>query len=373
MHFKKYFALFYKNYRHLSIVIAENHKIMALHIPLPEFIQELKALLTDDLGAVLKILKELLPENTEKHDQLLILQKRLKDINKDKLSDILPETEYRQAINRISIDTLAMINALEESDFEPNNSAITNKKQPKQGSVLYQIPGRMTLQKPSICKIRVAIHEDALLDEIVLDGNVHVRPYVEVSDRMSAELLGIEDKVFTIKSLNSKEQSVRDSGYTQWLFYVTPLIVGEHQLIVRISLMDFDPNTEQYVPREVSVLETVTIINTPNVYTEDTPQKTAGGRFLVGRDELLVPGHGGFPVESRPSETAVTKPQLQIPNPPFNPQTSPAQPSPSVFKNSDNGYDLLPPKTKGRGNPIWWVIIAIVVITAGVGIYLLFR
>ncbi|MBK9491077.1 MAG: hypothetical protein IPO07_21505 [Haliscomenobacter sp.] len=76
----------------------------------------------------------------------------------------------------------------------------------------------MPLAKASICTIRVAIDEDAILEDIVIDSDVRLRERVEVSERMSAELLDIEGKVFDIAALSAKDQRyvprATPSGYS---------------------------------------------------------------------------------------------------------------------------------------------------------------
>jgi len=145
----------------------------------------------------------------------------------------------------------------------------------------------MPLQKASICTIRIAIDEDAILEDIIIDADVRLKEKVEVSERMSAELLDIEGRVFDILPLNAKNQKVRPTGYTQWLFRVTPLLEGEHQLLVKVSLLEFDQNTKEYVPRDVSVLETVTVVTaSQHSDEEEAPLKSVGQSFVMGPDAV---------------------------------------------------------------------------------------
>jgi formylglycine-generating enzyme required for sulfatase activity len=143
----------------------------------------------------------------------------------------------------------------------------------------------MALQKASICTIRIAIDEDAILEDIIIDGDVRLKEKVEVSERMSAELLDTSGQVFDILPLNAKDQKVRPKGYTEWLFRVTPLQEGKHQLLVKVSLLEFDQNTKEYVPRDVSVLETVTVVTaSQHSDEEEAPLKSAGQSFVMGPD-----------------------------------------------------------------------------------------
>ena len=54
------------------------------------------------------------------------------------------------------------------------------------GQVLYRVPHSMALGKASICTIRVAIDEDAILEDIIIDKDTRLKEKIEVSERMSA-------------------------------------------------------------------------------------------------------------------------------------------------------------------------------------------
>ncbi len=259
---------------------------MALAQSIPSLRKELQALVADNnLPAALTLCKELLPENAEKLNDILALQANLKQLNKELINGTIDQEKYGIRLARINQAFLEFVSALEETDFEiPSaKNANTPGKSTQHGSVLYRVPHSMPLAKASICTIRVAIDEDAILEDIVIDSDVRLRKQVEVSERMSAELLDIEGKVFDIAALSAKDQKVRPTGYTQWLFRVTPLLEGEHQLLVKVSLLEFDPNTKEYLPREVSVLETVTVVTaTQHSDAEEAPLKSTGQSFVMG-------------------------------------------------------------------------------------------
>ncbi len=246
----------------------------------------LNDLLVEDLAMALKALKELLPEEADKHSLVLALQARLQLLNKQRITGVVDPKEYGQGLAIIRADFQAMLEGLEEVDFEPPLAKAS--KQPanaaRQGSVLYRIPHKMPIQKATICTVRVAADTDAILEDIVLDDDVRLRERVEVSDRMSAELIDTEGNVFEITSLNAAHQKVRDSGYTQWTFRVIPKIEGEHQLMVKVSLLEFDPNTKEYVPRDISILETVNIVTEAlaPADTEAPPYKSTAHSIVMG-------------------------------------------------------------------------------------------
>jgi hypothetical protein len=272
--------------------------------PLPEIRQELRNLLVENLPEAHKALKELLPEGSDKCGYVINLQVRLQQLNKDKIRGVIDTAEYALRLAQISADTLDLIDSLDEPDFLPSSNG-KPKSSARQGSVLYRIPQQMPMLKPTICTVRVAIDEDAILEEIVLDDSVRLRSKVEVSDRMSAELIDTEGQVFDIFAFNSAHQNVRETGYTQWLFRVTPRIQGEHQLMVKVSLLEFDKNTNEYLPREVSILETVTIITEAPAPsdTEETPFQSTGARFSVGPEFQPPTSRGMNPPSPSPGTT----------------------------------------------------------------------
>lgn len=246
---------------------------MSLSRPLSELKKELKDLLIEDLPAALQALRDLLPEHQEKYNTVVIMQGQLKDVNKAYFRNTIDTDDFQQRLDTIRANCMDLISALGESDFA---DPIENTSEPdgtKYGSVLYRIPRQMPLLKPVICIIRVAIEDDAIFQDVVLDQNVTVKERVEVSDMMTAELLDPADGVFTVKSLSAAGQLVRATGYTQWIFSVTPGMTGQHQLLVKISMMEFLPDLGKYVPKEVSVLETVT------VSSESTQQEDNGGEM----------------------------------------------------------------------------------------------
>lgn len=269
---------------------------------LPALRRELLELLTDDFAAALTALRDLLPEGSDKHGQVLALQARLKDANKERIRNTIAPDEYQCRVDTVRAACYDLIAGLEPADLEPPAAAPRPDGKPaaREGSVLYRVPHRMPLQKPVVCTIRVAMDEDAILDDLVLDDDVRLRPRVEVSDMMRAELLDPDDgAVFAVRPLSEAEQLVREQGYTQWLFRVTPLVTGEHQLLVKVSMMEYNAHLGRYVPREVSVLETVTIV-TGEAVPDEAEMKATGERVALATPLPAPPPMGRGDVAPAP-------------------------------------------------------------------------
>lgn len=280
---------------------------MRLAQPISELRKELRDLVTNgQLPEALRYCNESLPENTEKYDLVLQMRANLKQLNREITQNLISQDESGRRIAQISAAFLNLVSSLEEADFEPPQvSKSKSKNDTQHGSVLYHIPHSMPMNKASYCKVRVAIEEDAILEDIIIDADVRIRERVEVSERMSAELVDTAGRVFDILPLNSKDQAIRPTGYTQWLFRVTPLVEGEHQLMVKVSLLAFDQNTKEYVPRDVSVLETVTVVTASQHSDEEEPSfKPTGHSFALGPDA----GDGQQPEDTKKggSSTAPT-------------------------------------------------------------------
>ncbi|WP_373548814.1 hypothetical protein [Haliscomenobacter sp.] len=260
---------------------------MPLAQPIAALRQELNKLLADDdLPAGLKLCKGLLPETGEKFQLILAMQAQLQQLNKDNIKGKITQEEYARRLAIIVDAFITFVSELETVDFDPPavDSDADTQNGFQTGHVLYRVPHNMALGKASICTIRVAVDEDAILEDIIIDKDTRLKEKIEVSERMSAEIVGTESQTFDILSLNAKDQRVHPTGYTQWLFRVTPLLEGEHQLLVKVSLLEFDPNTKEYVPRDVSVLETVVVTSvSQHSDEEEAPLKLIEKSIVVGK------------------------------------------------------------------------------------------
>lgn len=257
---------------------------MPLDRPIADLRKELNKLLAnDELSAALNLCIGLLPETGEKSQLILSLKAQFSHLIKDDIKSKITQEEYARRLAIIVDAFISFVAELETADFDaPTDSKSENGAQ--MGQVLYRVPNSMALGKASICTIRVAIDENAILEDIIIDKDTHLKEKIEVSERMSAELLDIENQAFDIFSLNGKDQRVHPTGYTQWLFRVTPLLEGGHQLMVKVSLLEYDPNTKEYLPRDVSVLETVMVVSAgQHSDEEEVPLKPIGKSIVVGK------------------------------------------------------------------------------------------
>ncbi|MFM8372726.1 MAG: hypothetical protein ACKOCO_10090, partial [Bacteroidota bacterium] len=290
---------------------------MPLSRPLPELINELKDLLIGDLPAALQALRDLLPENREKYNTIIVMQGQLKDANKAYFRNTIDSDDFQQRLDTIRANCMDFISALGEADFVEQAEDTGGPGSAKYGSVLSKIPRQMPLLKPVLFTTRVGMEDDAIFRDIVLDKNVTVREQVEVSGMMTAELMDPAGGIFTVRSLSAAEQLVREKGYTQWIFSVTPAITGQHQLLVKVSMMEFLPDLGRYVPKEVSVLEMVTVSNEGSQSEDEADEIRRSGPVLkLGQDNQLDTDHfeaASLEMETEYAPPAPPPPVIDIP------------------------------------------------------------
>lgn len=92
---------------------------MPLAKPLAEVKNDLQMLLADDLGASIKTLQGLLPTDSEKRGQTILLEGRLSQItNYFNTRQIVTLAEFQLETAKIRDAMLTMVNGLEEKDFD---------------------------------------------------------------------------------------------------------------------------------------------------------------------------------------------------------------------------------------------------------------
>lgn len=91
---------------------------MPLAKPISDLRQEIKLLVLDDLPTAMKLCKDLLPENSEKSNLVLGLQANLKELNKDRMKNLITMEECSLRLSRIVDSFLDLVSGLEAPDFE---------------------------------------------------------------------------------------------------------------------------------------------------------------------------------------------------------------------------------------------------------------
>ncbi len=246
-----------------------------LAIPLPQLKRQLEEMLLDLqlLTTALKQLRDMLPEHSDKRVTVLTLLGRLNDANKKSLRGTLDNTALQTEYNAIRSDLSDFVQALEEVDFDEKAigeaaSAKASAAKAAKGSVLYRIPHTMPLRQETECVVRIALDEDAIVEDIVIDDQTVLKNLSRVSDLMQVELGDpAKEPVFTIRGTSPAQQLITEEGYTQWFFYVEPLRSGVHPIEVKVSVLELAFN--QVHRKELVFRETIQIITEGAAAGED--------------------------------------------------------------------------------------------------------
>lgn len=289
-------------------------------MPIAELRSNLEAQLREgNLPEALQAFLAAIPEGSETYRIVSALMARLNAANKERFRNTISFEEYQRRIDQISADCFDLLAGLKEEDLQPQVSS-DQPEAARTGTVLYRVPNVMQIQKAVRCVVRVAVNEEAILENILLDEHVELKSRVEISDVMSAELLDPEGRAFQIAALNARTQLIRPTGFTEWNFQVTPLKEGVHQLLVKVSIVEIVPGFQEPVPREVTLMETVTILTElPERQNADDPTggfKPSGQTFGIGRAPGGMPQMEVSESKSAPSSPPAAPPPPAPPPPP---------------------------------------------------------
>lgn len=218
----------------------------------------LRKLIVDSIVDCFAELKKHLPEFSSKFSALLLLESRLNDANLQRIEGTLSDDDLQLRYNQIRADLLLFINALEVNDFA---LPVAGTPKAKSGSLLYKIPTRMQLQQETKCVVRLAYDKAVIIRNIELSDDVRIKP-VRVSQVMQVELLDpTEPRPFAIRPMSDEEQFLETDDYTEWVFYVEPLLEGTFPLVLKISVVEIVMGKERL--RNLTYEESIQITAMP--------------------------------------------------------------------------------------------------------------
>jgi hypothetical protein len=182
---------------------------------------ELKTLLVNQgISAVIKALKNALPEVSPVLNEVILIESRLNEANKSRIRNIMSDQDLQLVYNKIRSSIIELINKLESEDFSTSSlsSKHNQKNKIQTGSILYRIPNKMKLERESKCVVRIAINEEMIIRNIDLDEHVKLEN-IRISDIMQVELIDpTHNHPFEIRTISSTEQFIDDDNYTEWIF-----------------------------------------------------------------------------------------------------------------------------------------------------------
>lgn len=202
---------------------------------LPELKAALKGILADsEMEDFFNYLGELLPKGGKAYNELITIQALLAQLNREKVRKVITDEQYDVQYTQLVQSALFLIDQLTEADFkepEPGQKS-------KHGSILYEIPESMLLGTETECIVRLAFLESILLENTERTENTKMES-VRVSEIMEVELLDPgSTPAFQIRSIVSKRMFLDKDDFAEWIFLVTPLQLGQHDLWLKVTVIE---------------------------------------------------------------------------------------------------------------------------------------
>jgi formylglycine-generating enzyme len=297
--------------------------------------RELRDLIVEGIPETMKALKAVLPPNSARYQDLLLIEGRLKEANIAALRGTLSNDDLQLAYNQIRASLLDLINELTDADLSDAPPSVAEPAKARSGNILYRIPDAMQLNHEHKCIVRIAVNEELLLENIELDQDIRLQS-IRISDVMLVQLLDPSgEQPFHIRSVNSAEQFIDEDTFTEWLFYVKPLREGTWPLLLKVAVLELVNGKERQ--REIVLEESIQIISEAVPDPEEAPLKSAAY-------QLNLSG-------STADDAAI-----------YAPQPSPVAPAPAAIPRSGNAPP--PPPSSSRRRQI----VGIVRVLAMVGV-----
>lgn len=229
----------------------------------------LRNVIVESISDCLAELKKQLPDFSAKYNALVLLESRLNDANLQRIEGTLSDDDLQLRYNQLRADLLLFINALEINDFA---MPVAGAPKGKTGSLLYKIPTTMTMLQETKCVVRLAYDKAVIIRNIELTTDVRIKP-VRVSEVMQVELIDpTEPAPFRIRPISDEEQFLETDDYTEWVFYVEPLLEGTFPLVLKISVVEIVLGKERM--RNLTYEEDIQITATAQEVEEPTFKPT---------------------------------------------------------------------------------------------------
>ena len=109
-------------------------------------------------------------------------------------------------------------------------------KKKEYGELLYDIPQKMLLEERQKVIVRISSQENNIK---ILEKKFKVKQNIRIGEVMKVELIDLSgDKFFQIMDVNSKEQIIEKTEYTEWVFIVIPKKEGKTNIALRVSVKE---------------------------------------------------------------------------------------------------------------------------------------
>ncbi len=248
-----------------------------------EIKHELRETLPIGIDLAIQALKTLIPAEVEKYNDVILLESRYRELNQNLLRGLVNNEDAQIEFNNLRENILFFITDLKEGDFTKKSAAQATSG-PKKGKILYRVPDQMQVQKEVKCIVRVAFNEVILMQDLEKISDDSIKD-VRIAEVMSAQLVDPnEQKAFNIRTFSEGVQFVDEADFTEWLFYVRPLLEGTYPLLLKICVIEIVDGLER--KREVVLEEVVQV-------TATEPRTESEGTFTTANYQVQLAGTSG--------------------------------------------------------------------------------
>jgi len=211
----------------------------------------------------IKAIKAVLKPDSPFYEDLLLADGRLNEANSNALSGDLSDEDLQIIYNQLRVSLMALINQIRAVDIIEIEEKPAEPTTPKArtGNILYRIPEAMQLEKEHKCIVRIAVNEALLLEKLDDTEGINTQD-IRISDEMLVQLIDpSEDAPFHIRAVNSEVQFIDEDTFTEWLFYVKPILEGTYPILLKVAVIETVNGKERR--REIVLEELVQIITEP--------------------------------------------------------------------------------------------------------------
>lgn len=251
----------------------------------------------EGIEPALKYLEQHLNTESPRFNDYIQIKGRYNALQRELLLGVIDQLTYTQWRNNLSSALLLFADELNEEDLQPLEIA-ADPAADKKGDILYFIPDKMLLNLEEKCAVRVAWLPEVLSS----DWNSRpedVQKEIRMADIMAVELLNLDQRnPFQIRSMSEPVQFVDKADFTEWVFYVKPLMEGAFSLVVRVSVMEVIRNKEY--KKDIVLEELVT------VQTKELPLLDSSGFKPANARLSLSKAADGAPNSRAAASTAAT-------------------------------------------------------------------
>ncbi|MCW5921126.1 MAG: hypothetical protein KIS77_02195 [Saprospiraceae bacterium] len=250
---------------------------------LEEIVKTLKTYIAEGVEVALDYLEKILDHNSLRYNDFIQIKSRYKSLQRELLLGVLDHSTYDISRNNISKALLILAEEIAEKDLVPEDGG-KSQEVDKRGEVLYNIPDVMQQGREEKCTVRIAFDIEHLKEGWV-DSAEDVIKAIRVSEIMAVSLLNVDesDPPFAIRTFSETVQFVDKDDFTEWVFYVKPIKIGQYPLVMRVSVIEMINNKEY---KKDIVLEEKIIVQAEEVPPSEAEFKSAGTSITVTNNPL---------------------------------------------------------------------------------------